>query len=82
MGHLEPLAPPNGKQLKLDAKVATPRVDDVRFIDHKIERSSGLAAFDQAVERAIKLCGRVGPPHDAIRDAMREDGIEIEFQPK
>ena len=44
----------------------------------KILRSSGLPAFDRAVERSIKRCGKVSPPPAEIRNL---DGLEIVFQP-
>jgi TonB family protein len=54
---------------------------DGHFIESRIERSSGLPAFDQAVERALKLCGKVSPPPEPMRERVRSDGIEVEFQP-
>jgi TonB family protein len=54
---------------------------DGSFIESKVERSSGVPAFDRAVERALKLCGRVSPPPASMRDQVRNDGIEVEFQP-
>jgi TonB family protein len=54
---------------------------DGSFIESKVERSSGVPAFDRAVERALKLCGRVSPPPAGMRDQVRNDGIEVEFQP-
>ncbi|MBN1960290.1 MAG: cell envelope integrity protein TolA [Deltaproteobacteria bacterium] len=53
---------------------------DGTFIDHRIERSSGLKAFDRAVERAIKLCGKVSAPPKPLRERVRNDGIEVEFK--
>ena len=54
---------------------------DGSFLESRVERSSGVAAFDRAVERALKLCGHVSPPPAGMRDQVREDGIEVEFQP-
>jgi TonB family protein len=57
------------------------RIDtDGRFIEHRIERSSGLEAFDRAVDRAVIKCGKVSPPPSEISDAVR-DGLEVVFQP-
>jgi TonB family protein len=58
------------------------RVDaDGRFIDHRIEKGSGLPAFDRAVESAVRRCGKVSPPHKTLRDTVRKDGIEVLFEP-
>ncbi|MBI5510656.1 MAG: TonB C-terminal domain-containing protein [Deltaproteobacteria bacterium] len=54
---------------------------DGTFFDIKLETGSGLAAFDRAVEKAIKRCGRVSPPPKEILERVREDGIEFEFRP-
>lgn len=54
---------------------------DGTFIESKVERTSGVPAFDRAVERALSLCGRVSPPPAGMRDQVRNDGIEVEFQP-
>ncbi len=52
-----------------------------QFIHFKIEKGSGLRAFDSAVERAVKRCGRVSPPPKEILRQVRDDGIEFEFTP-
>ncbi len=49
------------------------------FTSHRLLRKSGLSAFDAAVERAIKTCGKVSPPPRELRDQVR-DGLEVEFQ--
>jgi TonB family protein len=54
---------------------------DGTFFDFKIEKSSGLKAFDRAVERSIRRCGKVSPPPVEILKQVREDGIEFEFRP-
>ncbi len=54
---------------------------DGSVIDSEIERGSGVAAFDRAVLRALKLCSRFSPPPEVLRDQLRNDGIEVEFQP-
>lgn len=52
-----------------------------KLFDFRIEKSSGLRAFDRAVERAVKRCGRVSPPPKEILRQVRDDGIEFEFRP-
>ena len=52
-----------------------------KFVRHQIERSSGVAAFDRAVEKAVQKCGGVSPPPNAIRKMVSRDGVEIEFRP-
>ncbi len=54
---------------------------DGSFFDFRLERSSGLAAFDRAVEKAIRLCGRVSAPPGEIAAQVRADGIEFDFVP-
>jgi TonB family protein len=43
--------------------------------------SSGLPAFDSAVQRAVRLCGKVSPPPEELRETVLQDGLEIVFQP-
>ncbi len=52
-----------------------------KLFDFRIEKSSGLRAFDRAVERAVKRCGKVSPPPKEILRQVRDDGIEFEFRP-
>lgn len=52
---------------------------DGKIISHKIEESSGNAAVDQAVERAVQRCGQVPPPPPEIRDTVRDDGFDFVF---
>ncbi len=52
-----------------------------KFVRHQIERSSGVRAFDRAVEKAVQKCGGVSPPPKAIRKMVSRDGVEIEFRP-
>lgn len=54
---------------------------DGKFIDWAIEQASGLKAFDRAVRRAVRQCGKVSPPPDPIREQVKEDGIELVFKP-
>ena len=49
--------------------------------DYRIERSSGVTAFDRAVEKAIRRCGQVSRPPREIRKQILKDGVEIEFRP-
>jgi TonB family protein len=59
--------------LRIDAKG--------EFMSHRIDHSSGLAAFDRAVEQAVKRCGGVSPPPKELRDDVQRDGILVEFTP-
>lgn len=52
-----------------------------KFVRHQIERSSGVATFDRAIEKAIQKCGGVSAPPRAIRKMVTRDGLEIEFRP-
>lgn len=52
-----------------------------KFVRHQIEGSSGMAAFDRAVEKAVQKCGGVSAPPRAIRKVVSRDGIEIVFRP-
>ncbi len=54
---------------------------DGSFYDVRVERGSGLAAFDRGTERALLRCGRVAPPPPEIADQVRDDGVEFEFTP-
>ena len=69
---------------KIKGKSATVVIrvqSDGTFYDIKPEQGSGLAAFDRAVEKAIKRCGKVSPPPREILDRVKGDGIEFEFKP-
>ncbi len=55
---------------------------DGTFFDIKVENSSGLKAFDGLVVRAVKRCGKVSPPPKQLGDAVREEGVLIEFTPE
>ncbi len=52
-----------------------------RIIKFHLEQTSGLAAFDQAIGRAIRGCGKVDPPPPHLKEQVRRDGIEIVFKP-
>lgn len=52
-----------------------------KIVDYAIKVSSGLTAFDQAVGRAITRCGQVPPPPETWKRSVRQNGVEIEFQP-
>ena len=54
---------------------------DGTFFDVKVEKLAGVAAFDRAVDKAIRRCGKVSPPPKEILDRIRTDGIEFEFKP-
>ncbi len=54
---------------------------DGAFLEHKVTSSSGMDAFDRAVERAVVRCGKVSPPPQHMREQVREDGFEVEFKP-
>jgi TonB family protein len=56
------------------------RIDGTLGPSHLLE-SSGLPAFDSAVQRAVRLCGKVSPPPSEIRDIVLQEGLEIVFQP-
>jgi TonB family protein len=58
------------------------RIDSTgKIIDYRLEKSSGVAAFDQAVGRAVTRCGKVSPPPPHLRRAIGKEGIEITFRP-
>lgn len=52
-----------------------------RIFDYTIKESSGLAAFDAAVGRAVRRCGQVSAPPAPIRARVRREGVEINFRP-
>jgi colicin import membrane protein/protein TonB len=54
---------------------------DGTLFDYRVEKSSGLAAMDRAVEHAIKRCGKVSPPPREMAQQVRSDGIEFVFVP-
>lgn len=54
---------------------------DGRFIDWRIMKKSGLAAFDRAVIRATSQCGKVSPPDARLRDELRKEGIQVNYRP-
>lgn len=54
---------------------------DGRIASHRLVEGSGLVAFDQAVSRAVRKCGKVSPPPAAWRARLRKEGMEIEFKP-
>ncbi|KAK1548537.1 hypothetical protein Q3G72_029189 [Acer saccharum] len=52
-----------------------------KILDHRIQVSSGLPAFDRAVSRAVTRCNQVSPPPVAMRRQLQRDGVEITFKP-
>ena len=56
------------------------RADGTLF-GERILDSSGLPAFDRAVERAVNKCGKVSPPPETMRDIVEEEGVGILFKP-
>lgn len=63
------------------AKVVLRVQNNGKIVDYRIQVSSGLSAFDQAVGRAVTRCGQVSPPPAAMRLQLQRDGVEIEFRP-
>ena len=55
---------------------------DGSFFDFKVEKGSGLKAFDRAAERAVKRCGKVSKPPKEIFKQVHDEGVEIEFTDK
>ena len=54
---------------------------DGKFIDHRIVKSSGLPAFDQATKRAVKACGKVSPPPPELKEMVGREGVGVTFKP-
>lgn len=54
---------------------------DGRITGHKITKTSGLSAMDQAVSIAVQGCGRVSAPPTALRDKIRTYGVTLTFTP-
>ncbi len=54
---------------------------DGTLFDIKIKTSSGVPAFDRAVEKAIKRCGKVSPPPADLANEVRTEGLLLEFRP-
>lgn len=54
---------------------------DGRIIGHRLAESPGVVAFEQAIERAVRLCGRVPPPPVALQRELQYEGLGVEFAP-
>lgn len=54
---------------------------DGTLFDFHIERGSGVPAFDRAVEKAIKRCGKVSPPPAELASQLHGDGVQLDFTP-
>jgi protein TonB len=54
---------------------------DGRILDFSIAESSKLARFDDAVARAVRMCAKVSAPPKEILETVRDNGIEVVFQP-
>ncbi len=68
------------ERLYLEAHVTIWVEPDGRIARWRQDRASGNPSFDAAVERALRLTSRVPPPPDAMRDALRRNGISLVFQ--
>jgi TonB family protein len=54
------------------------RVDSSgKLFGERIVTPSGLEAFDRAVLRSVKRCGKVSRPPDVLRKLLADEGIEI-----
>ena len=69
------------KVANLQALVLLRIASDGKITNFRIEKGSGVAAFDQAVGRAVTRCGKVAPPPPPLRESLGRDGIEILFKP-
>lgn len=78
--YVAPSTIPERERLYLQARVILWVEPDGRVTRWRTERSSGNPNFDAAVERTLKLTGRVPPPPDRLRDLYRKDGIALVFQ--
>jgi len=54
---------------------------DGRIIHAELQRTSGLEAFDRAVDRAVARCGKVSPPPPELATDVERNGVEVVFQP-
>ena len=54
---------------------------DGRISRHTLLETSGQPAFDKAIGRAVRQCGKVAPPPPSLQARLRNEGIEIDFQP-
>ena len=70
-----------GKVAQLQAVVVIRVQADGAFAGVRIDRGSGVPAFDRAVERAVHRCGKVSPPPPELRQQLRGEGLEIVFKP-
>jgi colicin import membrane protein/protein TonB len=75
-----PVTIPERERLYLEADVILWIEADGRISRWRLERASGNAAFDAAVERTLKVTTSVPPPPDHLRDSYRTTGIKLVFQ--
>jgi colicin import membrane protein/protein TonB len=75
-----PVTIPERERLYLEANVILWIESDGRISRWRLERPSGNATFDAAVERTLKGTTRVPPPPDHLRDSYRTTGIKLVFQ--
>jgi colicin import membrane protein/protein TonB len=75
-----PVTIPERERLYLEANVILWIEGDGRISRWRLERPSGNATFDAAVERTLKVTPRVPPPPDHLRDSYRTTGIKLVFQ--
>jgi colicin import membrane protein/protein TonB len=68
------------ERLYLEADVILWIEPDGRISRWRLERPSGNATFDAAVERTLRVTPRVPPPPDHLRDSYRTTGIKLVFQ--
>lgn len=54
---------------------------DGRITRHKLLETSGKPAFDAATNRAVQRCGQVAPPPAFLQFKLRNEGVELEFEP-
>jgi outer membrane biosynthesis protein TonB len=54
---------------------------DGRLFGERVVQSSGIGAFDVAVQKSVMACGKVSPPPSELRQEVYEEGILIDFKP-
>ena len=65
----------------LSAVIALRIAADGRIVDFKVVQSPGVPAFEQAIARAVRRCGKVEPPPAEYRSTVGKEGLEITFVP-
>jgi TonB family protein len=72
---------PESQRSRLEAIVFIRIAPSGKLLESKLTKSSGNLLFDAAVESALKRAAPFSPPPEHLKEILRKDGVQLQFNP-